>query len=150
MARIVHGKPLKYETPRGARNVLDVPPRCHEKLADPRTPLYITEGARKADSAASQGLCCISLAGVWGWRGTNEQGGKTALSDWQQIALNGRLVYIAFDSDVSRKREVKNAMAALKAFLESRGASVRVLYLPDGASGEKTGLDDFFARRRQR
>ena len=47
----------------------------------------------------SKGLCCIALLGVWSWRETNEHGGKTALPDWELIALNGRDVYITFDSD---------------------------------------------------
>ena len=34
----------------------------------------------------------------------NEHGGKTALPDWEQVALNdGRDVYAVFDSDVMTK-----------------------------------------------
>ena len=62
--------------------VLDVPRRCHSWVGDPSRPLFITEGARKADAAAARGLCCLALLGVWGWRGTNGNGGKTALPDW--------------------------------------------------------------------
>src|SRR5262245_11473721 len=53
-------KPLKYETPRGTRMVLDVPPGAKAGLGNPKIPLFITEGARKADAAVSHGLCCIS------------------------------------------------------------------------------------------
>ena len=45
-------------------------------------------------------MCCIDLLGVWSWRGTNSDGGIAALPDWDYIALNGREVYIVFDSDV--------------------------------------------------
>jgi hypothetical protein len=62
--RIREGKPLKYETRRGSRMVLDVPPGCRDRLADPSIPLFITEGARKADAAASHDLCCIAVLGV--------------------------------------------------------------------------------------
>src|SRR5271155_5825773 len=116
------GKPCKYETRAGMRMALDVPPHCRPLLSDPNVPLLITEGARKADAAASQGLCCVALLGVWSWRGGNEHGGLTALGDWESIALNGREVYIAFDSDVTLKREVYGALVRLKEFLESRGA----------------------------
>jgi len=143
--RIVNGKALKYETPRGARMVLDVPPGLRPSLANPKIPLFITEGARKADAAVSHGLCCISLLGVWNWRGTNEWGGKTALSDWESIALKHRQVCIAFDSDVMLKKAVHAALARLKPFLEQRGAKVAVIYLPPGENGQKVGLDDFFA-----
>jgi hypothetical protein len=132
--RVTGGKAIKYETPRGARMVLDVPPLAHLKLGNPQEPLWITEGVRKADAAVSKGLCCIALLGVWNWRGKNEHGGLTALPDWEQVALNERLVYLVFDSDAMVKREVHQALERLKAFLESRGAVVRIVYLPDGGA----------------
>jgi uncharacterized protein DUF3854 len=141
------GKPRKYETLAGMRMALDVPPRCRPLISDPNVPLFITEGSRKADAAASQGLCCVALLGVWSWRGSNERSGLTALADWEWIALNGREVYIAFDSDVMLKREVYGALVRLKELLESRGAIVRLVYLPAGPHGEKVGLDDWIAAR---
>ena len=132
--RMVDGKALKYETPAGARMALDVPPLVRDRLANPACPLFITEGARKADAAVSKGLLCVALLGVWNWRGSNAQDGKTALPDWEAIALNGRRVYICFDSDVSQKAEVHAALARLKSFLESRKAWVSVIYLPDRKS----------------
>src|SRR5208337_209105 len=57
------GKAIKYETPSGARMVIDVPPAIRGKLADPTVPLWITEGIRKADAAVSAGLCCVALLG---------------------------------------------------------------------------------------
>ena len=139
------GKAVKYETPRGSRMALDVPPRARSWLDDPARPLFITEGVRKADSAVSRDLCCISLLGVWNWRGRNEKGGSVALPAWESIALKERLVYIVFDSDVMTKPSVYQALARLKDFLESRGAVVMVIYLPSGVGGTKVGLDDWFA-----
>jgi len=147
--RFVNAKPLKYEPPKGARMVLDVPPGARARLGDPAVPLFITEGVRKADSAVSHGLCAIDLLGVWNWRGKNERGGTSALADWERIALNGRMVYLCFDSDVMTKAPVYDAMVRLKAFLESKKASVQVVYLPPGSAGEKVGLDDFFASGHQ-
>ncbi|MGD0289931.1 MAG: DUF3854 domain-containing protein [Candidatus Binataceae bacterium] len=141
------GKPHKYETLAGMRMALDVPPRCRPLLSNPKVPLFITEGARKADAAASQGLCCIALLGVWSWRGGNEHGGLTVLPDWEWVAPNGRDVYIAFDSDVTLKREVNGALVRLKAFLELRRAKVKIIYLPSGEHGQKVGLDDFIASK---
>ncbi|HEX7312315.1 MAG TPA: DUF3854 domain-containing protein [Pyrinomonadaceae bacterium] len=143
--RIKDGKPLKYETPAGAHMALDVPPAARPLLANPSLPLFITEGARKADAAVSRGLCCVALLGVWNFRGRNEHGGLTALADWEYVALKGRKAYICFDSDVMEKDAVRLAMKRLRAFLESRGANVRLIYLPAGAGGAKVGLDDYFA-----
>ena len=143
--RIVGGKAVKYEIPRGTRMVLDVPPPCQTNLGDPEVPLFVTEGIRKADAAASIGLCCIALLGVWNFRGTNDRGGKTALPDWESIALNDRLIYVVFDSDVMTKLSVSQALARLKAFLESRHAHVRLIYLAPGPGGAKVGLDDYLA-----
>jgi hypothetical protein len=77
--RIVDGKPIRYEAPHGSRMVLDVPPGALPRLPDPAVPLFVTEAVRKADAAASLGLCCIALLGVWNWRGSNESGRRTAL-----------------------------------------------------------------------
>jgi hypothetical protein len=120
--RIRDGKPAKYETLAGSRMVVDVPPMARQWLGDPKKPLFITEGVRKADAAVSKDLCCIALLGVWNWRGRNKAGGTVALPDWESVALNKREVYIVFDSDVMGKRPVHFALARLKAFLESRGA----------------------------
>jgi hypothetical protein len=144
--RLRKDKPVKYETPTGARNIVDVPPRAQAALGDPAIPLVVTEGAKKADSAVSHGLCCVALAGVWGWRGTNDAGGKTALPGWDTIAVNGRDVFIAFDSDIIEKPEVGLACRRFRDFLQSRGALVHVLQLPPGPGGTKVGLDDFFAQ----
>ncbi len=146
--RIVDGKAVKYETPLRSRMVLDVPPTCRKNIGNPGVPLFVTEGIRKADAAASLDLCCVALLGVWNFRGSNEFGGTTALADWESIALNDRVVYIVFDSDVMTKIGVHQALARLKAFLESRHAEVRLIYLPAGPGGAKVGLDDFLAAER--
>jgi hypothetical protein len=129
--RLRRGKLVKYETPTGVAMRIDVPPLIRERLGDPHEPLWITEGIRKADSAVSKGLTCIDLLGVWNWRGSNVHGGKVALPDWESIALNDRRVFLAFDSDVMGKVDVRRALARLHAFLERRGARVKVVRLPE-------------------
>lgn len=139
-------KPLKYETRAGTTMTLDVPPLAVDWIGDPARPLIVTEGARKADAAVSHGLCCVALLGVWNFRGTNAQGGKVALGAWESVALNDRAVYIAYDSDVIEKPQVLTALTRLRALLENRGARVFIIQLSPGSGGQKTGLDDFFAR----
>ena len=139
------GKEVKYETPSGSRMVLDVPAGARVHIADPKVPLWITEGALKADAAVAAGLCCVAVLGVTSFRGTNNAGGKVALADWEQVALNDRQVFIAFDSDVMTKKAVHLALTRLGAFLTRRGASVSYVYLPSSDSGAKVGLDDYLA-----
>lgn len=144
--RVDHkGKVVKYETPAHSSMALDVPKLARSWLGDPSRPLFITEGARKADAAVSRELCCIAVLGVWNWRGTNEHGGKVALPDWELVALNERHVYICFDSDLMNKPQVHRALVRLKGFLERKGAHVSLIYLPAGEDGAKVGLDDYFA-----
>jgi len=144
--RVVNGRALKYETPSGGRMVLDVPPGARAGLGCHDRPLFVTEGCRKADAAVSAGLCCVALLGVWNWRGTNAQGGRTALADWETVDLkNGREVYVAFDSDVMLKRAVRVALDRLAGFLRGAGAVVRFVLLPPKPDGSKQGLDDFLA-----
>ena len=72
--RVVKGRTRKYEFPYGTTMALDVPPRVQPKLADPKKPLLITEGARKVDSAVSVGLNAIGVAGVNTGPGHEEDG----------------------------------------------------------------------------
>jgi hypothetical protein len=140
--RVRNGKIVKYETPSGASMGFDVHPSVRQSLRDPGTRLFITEGVKKGDCLVSHGEVAIALLGVWNYRGTNEHGGKTALADWDNVALNGRDVFIAYDSDISVKPQVAKALMRLKSFLESREAHVKVVYLPDDGD-DKTGVDDF-------
>jgi hypothetical protein len=116
------GKPVKYETPYQQRNGIDVPPGVGPMLGDPSIPLLVTEGSKKADGAACAGLACIALPGVWSWKGTNGYGGKVAVADWNDIALNRRRVILAFDSDVVVKKSVQSALRAIADYLEYKGA----------------------------
>jgi hypothetical protein len=136
------GKNVKYETPAGSTICLDVPPRCRSEITNPQAPLFVTEGIKKGDSLASHGACAVSLMGVWGFVGRNLQGGITTLSEWYEIALNGRQVYICYDSDIMTKRSVQQALDILAGFLQRRGAEVFVIYLPS-RDGKKVGIDDF-------
>lgn len=139
------GKVVKYETPAGAAQRIDVPPMARAMLEDPAVPLVITEGSRKADAAVSRGMCAISLNGVYGWRGKNARGGAAALADWELITLNGRLILLAFDGDAMTKKEVHQALRRLAGFLTMRKAKVRFVLFPPDPTGRKVGMDDWLA-----
>jgi uncharacterized protein DUF3854 len=115
----------KYIAPMKAPPMLDVPPRCQPQLRDADTPLWITEGAKKADALASHGQCAVSLSGVWNWRHK-----ANVLADWDEITLRGRTVYLAFDSDAVRNRGVLAALTRLHRVLSARHAKPRIALPP--------------------
>lgn len=140
------GKDIKYEWPARVPLCLDVLPCSRDALADAAIPIWITEGAKKADallSAFGSSIVAINLNGVWGWRRKEHDGSSHPLADFDEIAWKGREVVLAFDSDVTLKPEVQQALKALATMLRRRGAHVRVLILPD--DGEKVGVDDALA-----
>jgi hypothetical protein len=139
------GRPVKYESPRGSANRIDCPPRCRKMLGDPRVPLWVTEGSKKADALALHGACSISLTGVWGFKGKNELGGVTLLADWDYIALRERFVYLSFDSDVVTKEPVKKALGRIAEHLRRKEANVLVVHLPQSGD-RKVGIDDYLLK----
>jgi len=143
--RLIDGRVVKYETPRGLKMMLDCPPSTLEHIRNPKVQLWVTEGARKVDALASVGLRAIGLLGVDSWRGTNGDGGKTVLEDWHGVALNGRRIVVCFDSDAFEKPAVHGATERLGRWLESRGAELAFTYLPHRSDGTKQGVDDFLA-----
>jgi len=140
------GRPVKYESPKGSSNRLDCPPRSQKMMGNPQVPLWITEGAKKADALASRGACAISVTGVWGFKGKNQFGGVTFLADWDYIALRNRTVYLAFDSDVVSKDPVRKALEHIGEHLKRKGAIVHVIQLPQLEGQDKTGIDDYLLR----
>ncbi len=130
----------KYEQPAGVGCILDVHPRMMGAVRDGRRDLWVTEGVKKADALTGQGLCTITLAGVWNWGRKGEM-----LPCWDHVALNGRRVYVVFDSDVMTKEGPQMALERLVRALEARGAEVLVVYLPEVLRSGKTGVDDYLA-----
>jgi hypothetical protein len=107
-------------------------------------PLLITEGAKTGDAATSRDIPTVVLAGVWGWCVPKAKP-HTLRPCWDHVRLEGREVFVAFDSDVMTKPEVQDALAALVQCLGERGAIVKVIYLSDAADGAKQGIDDYLA-----
>ncbi len=143
------GKPVRYLTLRGQPNMLDVPPTVRNELHKARQAIFITEGAKKGDSLASLGIPCITLTGVYNWRGKNHDGGYTPLPDWEEVNIKGSLFVIAYDSDALTNYQVYNAMKRLKRWLEFKQAyQVGILTLPQKGA-EKVGIDDFIARMKE-
>jgi hypothetical protein len=144
-----NNKPIKYESPPKQKPFLDLSPgvdlpQILQWLRDPAIPILLTEGAKKADSVMSAAfragieICAISLPGVWGWLLQ-----RHTLDDWRDLALESRVIYLGFDSDIMHKSSVHLALTELVAFLTRRQAKPRIIYLPHGADNTKVGCDDY-------
>lgn len=132
----------KYETPGGISPVVDVHPQMLEETRHGDGPLLITEGAKTGDAATSRGIPTVVLAGVWLWCIPKVKPYRLKPC-FDHIRLEGREVFVAFDSDCMSKKNVQDALAALVAALQDRGAVVKVIYLPDAPDGSKQGIDDY-------
>jgi hypothetical protein len=137
------GRAAKYEARPNSRNRIHAPLAIRNKLSDASQPLVITEGQKKSEKGAQDGICVIALPGVWNWR---ERIGESSfpISDFELFPLASRRVLLCFDSDAISNNHVRQAERDLAAFLRKRfGARVAVKRLPPGLDGGKVGLDDF-------
>lgn len=143
--RVSKGKAVKYESPKGRPNEIYLPPGMAGVLASPRRNFLITEGEKRSLKAMQENFFCVGLVGVWGFKAARSERLIPALDrvDW-----DGRIIAIVFDSDMARNPHVQEAAKRLAALLTARGATVRIVRLPDGPPDDagnptKMGLDDF-------
>jgi hypothetical protein len=134
------GKLLKYEWPAGEPPLIDIHPDALATFKTRGVEKWWTEGHKKADSAWSHGLACANLPGVYMFLHN-----RMIAADLDEIDLNDETSFVVFDSDVTRKQSVANAMLRFCEALRRRGSRVMVVYLPEGPNGAKVGLDDFLA-----
>ncbi len=140
----------KYEQPckalGGPGNVLGLMPGDRHLVADTSVPVVFVEGTKKMLAAVSAvrragaAVLVVSISGVWNWLSDGKP-----IADMLEIRMEGRKVYIGFDSDVFRNPDVGRAARGLAGHLQGRGATVYLSYLDDQADGSKTGADDFMA-----
>lgn len=141
----IKGKPRvqKIKSPTRQRNCLVTSPVIPpERLREKDTALVIAEGVTKVDALAGYDVPTVGIMGAWGWRGKNEVEGKTALPEFNELAVEGGAFIIGLDGDIKTKQDVALAAFTLKAYLLSRRAkAVHILALPNGE-----GIDDWIAR----
>lgn len=137
-----NGKKLKYLQGKNTGNRLYIPSDVKPILNNPSTPLYITEGEKKALKATQEGFYCIGLSGLWNW----SNGNKELIPDFDLITLKERIVYIVPDNDYKTankngyKKNLKKAVNEFAEKLKARKAIVSIVELPEG---ELKGLDDY-------
>jgi Domain of unknown function (DUF3854) len=132
------GKTPKWVSPPAgrARMVLAVVPAMLDEVRNGDSPLWSVEGLTRAAALAPLGIPAVAYAGCWNWQKDGEP-----LPCWHHVNLRGRRVLVAMDGDWRTNERVQEALEAHVAFLESRGARVLVVSVPDGL-----GLDDATAR----
>ena len=145
------GKPKKYEQPYKQECRIYCLPTARKLIENlqgdssqpsPALPyVFVTEGEKKAAALVSKRLAGLSLAGVWNFRSTSAMN-----EDWSQICTKGLQFCIVFDSDAITNDNVRKAEACLIKMLQDMGANVSICRLQSGPKGEKTGIDDYFAR----
>ena len=141
-----NGKPSKYLSPRGEGCRLYFSPLLNKNICEGTQPITITEGEKKADCLNAHGFPCIGLSGVDAWR-DKRSGESSALPEWDDVNLQNRQVFIAYDSDVTAKESVRNALAQLCCWLiKVKKARPYIVLLPCEPEGEKNGADDFILR----
>lgn len=135
-----NNKPQRYSQPAGALPRFYLPTLENWQLhTNSSTPLYITEGEKKAAVGCKYGLPTIGLGGVWSWKSAKRA--KPAIDDFEEFTWCARNIYLVFDSDVVRKPQVQHALMSLCDELTGRGALPYIVMLPD--DDDKCGLDDY-------
>lgn len=162
---LLEGRPVRYLAPPGRGNIIIFGPgEPVEALSDVRVMVVLVEGLKKLlaayrlahhESKETRFLAC-AITGCWNWRGvigkaTDATGArvdeKGPIMDLDRIVWAERKTVVIFDSDVSINPDVAAARRGLVAELRKRGARVVVVDLPLLDGLEKTGFDDFVARK---
>ena len=139
-----NGKAAKYISPTGATVRAYIPPSQNGDIADPDRALIVAEGEKKCLAATQAGFVAVGLTGVDCW---HTKKSSALIPDLERVAWKGRRVFIVFDSDAATNENVKTNESLLAAALKNRGAVVKIVRLPPGENGAKTGLDDFLIAR---
>jgi putative DNA primase/helicase len=135
------GRPVKYEQPAG------VPPRAYfpgaslPLLNDGTSPVFVTEGEKKA--LAQLGLAAVGIGGVWCWKAKDAE---ELIPDLATVPWAGRTAHIVFDWDPKPETRKQTAAAGRRLAKALRAAGVgdlRLVELPPGPDGGKQGVDDF-------
>lgn len=141
--KLAAAKPMRYVQPADTTSQVYFAPVIEwpELLADPNTPLIITEGELKSACACLFGLPTLGLGGVWSFK--SAKSGVHLLDELTAIEWSGRVVYVCYDSDAASNLNVVGAEAALAHALTGCGAQVFIARLAPLNDGSKCGMDDW-------
>lgn len=141
--RVIDGKPVKYEQPKGTPSRAYFPVDSLPALRDNESDVCITEGEKKALALAQNRAVAVGIGGIW--CGCKKQS-DDLIDDLAAINWKGRRVNIVFDYDTKAetRRHADAARRKLAKALRKAGAKeVYNVALPPGPDGSKQGVDDF-------
>ncbi|WP_198011506.1 DUF3854 domain-containing protein [Synechococcus sp. PCC 7335] len=121
-------------------------------LSNPKAPIVITEGAKKAGAALTAGYATISLPGVYnGYRSKDRLGNPidpVLIPDIQAIVGNERPIILAFDEDEkpNTRRHVGIAISRFSQLLINARCHVSIA---QWSPKQGKGLDDLIANQAQ-
>jgi hypothetical protein len=133
------GRLMKWVSPKGAWSVLACHPWTVEAVRSGSGAVWVVEGVTRMMALAELGIPAVSYAGCYSW-----QRGGAPLEDWDSVNLE-RLVYDVPDADARTNWQVQTMQAARVLYLESRGARVLAVSVPEVNGDEHAGLDDYLA-----
>ncbi|MEL6854500.1 MAG: plasmid replication protein, CyRepA1 family, partial [Cyanobacteria bacterium J06607_13] len=119
-------------------------------LSNPKAPIVITEGAKKAGAALTAGYATIALPGVYnGYRAKDRLGNPidpVLIPDIQAIASSERPIILAFDQDdkPQTRRNVSIAISRFSQLLLNAGCHVSIA---QWSPKQGKGLDDLIANQ---
>lgn len=134
------GDPIKWASPKGARLVLSTHPWTIDEVRQGTGRLWTPEGLTRLHALTGLGEVAVSYAGCHAWKQDGEP-----LRCWDHVNLNGRLVLDVPDADYRTNPKVQKALAERVVFLQSRGARVLVVSVPEVHGDPTAGLDDYLA-----
>lgn len=121
-----------------------LPKKAHEFfMENPRIPLLITEGEKKAIAGTEKGLYTIGLGGITMWRSKN--GSNKIHPDLIRYFQGRKEVYLLYDSDGYNSNHFKRNAEHFSLSLHEHGIKLYIAYLPQFYR-EKMGLDDFLQK----
>ncbi len=120
---------------------------------NPQIEIAITEGAKKAASLLSVGICAIALPGIFsGYRQPKDENGKPVgtaylIPQLNKLAANGRKISFFYDNDSKpeTKRNVRIAICKTGRLLKIKGCDVRIVDW-EGIDNPK-GVDDLITQK---
>lgn len=138
-----NGNLVKYLVKKGSKNRLYITKLASQVREDTATPLYITEGEKKALALSQNGLHGIGLSGLWSWK---NKGSEDLIADFDRFEWFKRVIYLIPDNDFEHERHnhrLRIAVYQLALKLINSGAQVFLIRLPQG---EAKGVDDFLCK----
>jgi hypothetical protein len=131
---------IKYLQPRRSGVRIFFPVATVDAVLHSTEPLYIVEGEKKSLAVAQTGLPAVGICGIEGWhRGAS----RDLHPDLDDVGLRGRVVNVIPDADVRTNPAVERAVHRLGAALSARGATAKLVLVPEGYKG----IDDWLAAR---